>query len=259
MLKFGVVTQQDETKCQVRVKFDDQDNMNSYWIAVLQRKTLKDKHYDLPDIGEHVACLMDEHCEEGIILGALYSTADTVPAGAAKGVEMKQLADGHLVSHNQNTKNTIHKEPGDVNKTVQGTHSMTAGYSQIQTKTGFNFGLSGTQAGVSLDKNGLGRFAGQGGMSIIALGGGKVCLVGSGLSFCASEGGPEVPWELDQLTVKVLIVTQSSALAAASAESLEVSGTATIEDLTINGTLTLNGKCVGCANFVSGSSGGGND
>ncbi len=33
----------------------------------------------MPDINEQVACMMDEHGEEGIVLGAIYSDADTTP------------------------------------------------------------------------------------------------------------------------------------------------------------------------------------
>jgi len=27
----------------------------------------------MPDVGEQVACMMDEHCENGVCLGAIYS------------------------------------------------------------------------------------------------------------------------------------------------------------------------------------------
>lgn len=79
MLKFGIVTNIDESKVQARVQFTDSDEMLSYWLSVLQAKTLKDKFYVLPDIGEHVACFMDENSEEGVILGSIYSDADICP------------------------------------------------------------------------------------------------------------------------------------------------------------------------------------
>jgi phage baseplate assembly protein gpV len=31
----------------------------------------------MPDVGEQVACLMDEHDEEGAVLGSIYSSTDT--------------------------------------------------------------------------------------------------------------------------------------------------------------------------------------
>ena len=79
MLRFGIVTNIDELKVQARVQFNDSDGMVSYWLAVLQAKTYKDKFYVLPDIGEQVVCLMDKNIEEGVILGAVYSGIDECP------------------------------------------------------------------------------------------------------------------------------------------------------------------------------------
>lgn len=79
MLKFGVVTQTDPDNCRVRVQYQDNEGLESYWLAVIQRKTLEDQDYHMPDVGEHVACLVDAHNEEGVILGAIYSAADAVP------------------------------------------------------------------------------------------------------------------------------------------------------------------------------------
>lgn len=78
MLKFGIVTNIDENTAKARVKFAE-DGILSHLLPVLQAKTLKDKFYTLPDIGEHVVCLMDENLEDGVILGAIYSDADNVP------------------------------------------------------------------------------------------------------------------------------------------------------------------------------------
>jgi phage baseplate assembly protein V len=78
VLRFGIVTNIDEKDCRARVQFDS-DELSSYWLGILQAKTQKDKFYFMPDIGEHVACLMDERCEAGVILGAIYSDLDEVP------------------------------------------------------------------------------------------------------------------------------------------------------------------------------------
>jgi len=78
VLRFGIVTNIDEKDARARVQFAE-DEMSSYWVAVLQAKTQNDKFYFMPDVGEHVACLMDERSEEGVILGAIYSKLDEVP------------------------------------------------------------------------------------------------------------------------------------------------------------------------------------
>jgi len=79
MLKFGVVTATDPATCRVRVQYKDNESIESWWLAVAQRKTLGDRDYHMPDVGEHVACLIDAHNEEGVVLGAIYSAADPAP------------------------------------------------------------------------------------------------------------------------------------------------------------------------------------
>lgn len=76
MLRFGIVSQINPITVQARVNFGDDDS-TSYWLPILQTKTLKDKFYSMPDIGEQVVCLMDENSEDGVILGAIYSSEDT--------------------------------------------------------------------------------------------------------------------------------------------------------------------------------------
>jgi len=96
MLKFGIVTNIDENKAQARVQFQDNDGTSSYWLPVLQAKTLKDKFYILPDIGEQVVCLMDENLEDGVILGSIYSDADTCPI-SSKDKIIAKFSDGTSV------------------------------------------------------------------------------------------------------------------------------------------------------------------
>jgi phage baseplate assembly protein V len=81
--RVGLVTTQDLQNCRVRVKFPDRNQMVSWWLPVVMAKTQNDKFYDLPDIGEQVVCLMDEHDEDGAVLGAIYSQVDTTPVQSA--------------------------------------------------------------------------------------------------------------------------------------------------------------------------------
>lgn len=77
----GLVQEQDASGARVRVVFSDYDQMQSYWLPVVVPKTQNDKAYWLPDVGEQVVCLMDARDEAGAVLGAIYSSADTTPAG----------------------------------------------------------------------------------------------------------------------------------------------------------------------------------
>lgn len=79
VFKFGVVAEIDTSSCRVRVCLPDHDNLYTSWLPVLQTKTLRDKYYCLPDIGEHVVLLLDQRAEDGVVLGAVYSQTDQPP------------------------------------------------------------------------------------------------------------------------------------------------------------------------------------
>ena len=101
MLKFGIVTNINPTLAQARVQFAD-DDVLSYWLPILQQKTQKDKFYAIPDIGEHVACLMDTNSEEGVILGAIYSALDNPPT-SSKNQLMIKFEDESFIQFNKET------------------------------------------------------------------------------------------------------------------------------------------------------------
>lgn len=81
----GIVSAVDAAGVRARVKFPAEDDMESFWLEVLQPRTLAsgDQSYWLPDVGEAVAVLMDDNDEDGVVLGALYSSADPPPVTSA--------------------------------------------------------------------------------------------------------------------------------------------------------------------------------
>lgn len=101
-LKFGVVTEVDPANCRVRVQYNDNEAVASYWLAVIQRKTSGDRDYHMPEAGEHVACHVDENTEEGVVLGAIYSAADPAPVDSA---DKRHVAfnDGSVFEYDRNT------------------------------------------------------------------------------------------------------------------------------------------------------------
>jgi len=101
LLRFGIVTQINPLTVQARVNFGDDDS-TSYWLPVMQTKTLKDKFYSMPDIGEQVVCLMDENSEDGVILGAIYSTEDTPITQSEKELSAN-FEDGSSLNVNKET------------------------------------------------------------------------------------------------------------------------------------------------------------
>ena len=102
MLRFGIVSQIDPVNVQARVSFED-DESTSFWLPVLQTKTLKDKFYAMPDIGEQVACLMDENSEDGVILGAIYSAEDVSTTQSEKQLSVN-LEDGSYINADKENK-----------------------------------------------------------------------------------------------------------------------------------------------------------
>ncbi len=104
MLRFGIVSQINPLLAQARVNFGDDDS-TSFWLPVLQTKTLKDKFYSMPDIGEQVVCLMDNNSEDGVILGAIYSTADVAITQSEKELSVN-LENGSSINANKET-NTL--------------------------------------------------------------------------------------------------------------------------------------------------------
>ena len=101
MLRFGTITSINPLTARARVQFAE-DGMNSYWLAVLQTKTFKDKFYSMPAVGEQVACLMDENSEEGVILGAIYTAEDT-PINQSEKEVAANFEDGTFINVNKET------------------------------------------------------------------------------------------------------------------------------------------------------------
>ena len=139
MLRFGIVSQIDPINVQARVSFED-DESTSFWLPVLQTKTLKDKFYAMPDIGEQVACLMDENSEDGVILGAIYSTEDVSTTQNEKQLSVN-LEDGSYINadkENQTLTVAFSKMKLIGNIEHEGTFTNTAGIksnSDITDKT----------------------------------------------------------------------------------------------------------------------------
>ncbi len=82
-VRVGIVESANPEKVTVRAKIPDLDNLISYDLQVLQRKTLKDKDYWIPDLKEEVLCLfLGNGLECGFVLGALYNAEDAPPVNS---------------------------------------------------------------------------------------------------------------------------------------------------------------------------------
>lgn len=79
-LEYGEVSAVDYPGCRIRVRLDDRDGVESYWLNVPQRNTQGTKRRPLmPELGEQVAVLLDADGVGGVYLGGIYSTAEPPP------------------------------------------------------------------------------------------------------------------------------------------------------------------------------------
>lgn len=79
-LEYGEVSGVDYPTCRVRVRLDDRDGVESYWLNVPQRNTQGTQRRPLmPELGEQGAVLLDADGVGGVYLGGIYSTAEPPP------------------------------------------------------------------------------------------------------------------------------------------------------------------------------------
>jgi phage baseplate assembly protein V len=133
----GIVVAIDEASCRVRVEFPDRDDgegtaLVSDWLPVGQRKTLGDLDYWLPDEGTQVACLMDEHCEAGVVLCAIYSDADPPPV-SNRDLYYRRFRDGSVIQYDRAGHKLSANIQGEIEVTATGNITSTA---QLWTHNG---------------------------------------------------------------------------------------------------------------------------
>jgi phage baseplate assembly protein V len=87
-IKRGIVKENDPKTGRSRVEFVDEDESVSHWLAWNMPAAGGTKIFHAPDIGSQVNCALDRHGEDGLILGARYSTEDTPPTQNDKLIKM---------------------------------------------------------------------------------------------------------------------------------------------------------------------------
>lgn len=101
LIRVGEVTSVDAEAFTARVRFEDREDVESYDLSVLVRRSLRTKDYDLPSVGEDVLCLfLPTGVEDGFILGAYYPEPVERPADR-EGVTVREFEDGTRVEYDQ--------------------------------------------------------------------------------------------------------------------------------------------------------------
>ena len=120
VIRIGIVTQVYDDRATVRVQFPDDDEEVSWEFPVLQRKTLKDKDYWLPDIGEHVVVVMLPYGQEqGFVIGAIYSDAEKPPE-STRDKRVVVFEDGTRIEYDRKNHKLYADVKGDVEVKVSG-------------------------------------------------------------------------------------------------------------------------------------------
>ncbi|WP_022850653.1 phage baseplate assembly protein V [Limisalsivibrio acetivorans] len=110
----GRVTNIYPAKGTVRVEFAESYGLLSYELPVLVGKTQDDKHYHMPDIGEHVLCVfLPSGLEQGFVIGSFYSSVDTPPA-ATENKHHIRFSDGTWLEYDRASHHLRADVVGDV-------------------------------------------------------------------------------------------------------------------------------------------------
>jgi phage baseplate assembly protein V len=165
MFRVGIVQEQDVVNAKVRVVFPDYDQMLSWWLFIAVPKTQNDKAYWIPDIGEQVLCFMDEHDEDGAVLGAIYSQVDTTPVQSADKWHIT-MQDGAVFEYDRSSSQFLMSLPlgGSVTITANqvtiqidasGNVNVTAKQDANLTATHGSVSLTANQGNINLSTNGV--------------------------------------------------------------------------------------------------------
>lgn len=145
-IKYGEVSERKSGF--VRVAFDDEETV-SYWLPVLVRKSRTDKESWPLEIHEHVVCLMDQFCEDGVCLGAIPNDQDTPDPGEAPGKFRKLFNDGTLIEYDRNAHKLTVDVKGELIASTEGKCTINAG-GDLEAVSGGDAEIS---AGASLKGN----------------------------------------------------------------------------------------------------------
>jgi phage baseplate assembly protein V len=100
-LEYGEISAVDYLTCRIRVRLDDRDGVESYWLNVPQRNTQGTQRRSLmPELGEQVAVLLDADGVGGVYLGGIYSTAEPPPV-IDEDTDYVRFSDGTVMTYDR--------------------------------------------------------------------------------------------------------------------------------------------------------------
>lgn len=124
LIRIGRVSAVDPARATARVVFEAQEVV-SYDLPVIQRQTLRNKDYYLPDVGEYVVCIfLPTGNADGFILGSIYTDDDQLPA-SSQDKRVVQFEDGTRIEYDRASHTLTINAVGPVNIVAAGNVNVT--------------------------------------------------------------------------------------------------------------------------------------
>lgn len=125
IIRIGRVSSIDVSTNTARVAFSDKDDLVSGNLMIVNRGSMVDKDYWIPDIDEQVLCLMmpnksGQGLNEGFIIGSFFSAEDG-PQERSADVRAIKFGDGTVIKHDRSTGNLTVNATGDISIIAGGT------------------------------------------------------------------------------------------------------------------------------------------
>ena len=125
IIRIGRVSSVDVNTNTARVAFSDKDDLVSGNLMIINRGSMVDKDYWIPDIDEQVLCLMmpnksGQGLNEGFIIGSFFSKEDE-PQERSADVRAIKFGDGTVIKHDRSTGNLTINATGDISIVAAGT------------------------------------------------------------------------------------------------------------------------------------------
>lgn len=92
----------DSSKGSARVQLLEDESVTGF-LQIIYNKTSSDKFFHSLDVGDQVACVVDENREYGVIMGSVYSDGDETDDSFEDGVFKVLFSDGSFIVYDKNT------------------------------------------------------------------------------------------------------------------------------------------------------------